>query len=178
MLIEDYELEVYTPPCDPGTERFAVRAHLYVDISNVLPYLNTTLRGAIYYSSANALTWKKGGHNIAFHAFEIAVSNVENREGAKHEIEGIVDLVNRCWERRSEIEPDTTTRQRPTPMAIFKLLPHTNCKECGEETCYTFALKIATSQKKLSDCPTMAHPQYADKRAELEAMIIEAPAIG
>jgi hypothetical protein len=82
MLIEKYDLEVFTPPCDPGAERYAARARLTVDISEVLPYLNATLRGAIYHPGANALTWKKGGHNIAFHAYEIAASNVEDREGA------------------------------------------------------------------------------------------------
>jgi len=178
MLIEKYDIEVFTPPCEPGTERYAARARLTVDISEILPYLNATLRGAVYLPQANALTWKKGGHNIAFHAYEIATSNVEDRDGAEKELKGLVDLVNRTWERRAEITPDTTTRQRPTPMAIFKLLPQTNCKQCGEPTCYTFALKLSASQKTLADCLPLAEPQYADKRSGLKAIIIEAPAIG
>ncbi len=178
MLVEQYDLEVFTPPCDPKAERYAARARLMVDISETLPYLNATLRGAVYLPTANALTWKKAGHNIAFHAYEIAVSNVEDRDGAEKELQGLVDLVNRTWERRAEITPDTTTRQRPTSMAIFKLLPQTNCKQCGEPTCYTFALKLAVSQKKLADCPPLAEAQYAEKHAELEAILIEAPAIG
>ncbi len=47
------------------------------------------------YPAANALTWKKGGHNIAFHAYEIATSNVEDRDGAEKELKGLIDLVNR-----------------------------------------------------------------------------------
>ena len=177
-MIENYELEVFTPPCDPGAERYAARARLVIDISDVLPYLNATLRGAIYHPNAKALTWKKGGHNIAFHAYEIATSNVEDREGAEKEIKGLIDVVNRTWERRNEITPDTTTRQRPTPMAIYKLLPNTNCKQCGDPTCYSFALKLAASQKKLADCPALLESQYTEKLAALEEMIIEAPAIG
>ena len=61
---------------------------------------------------------------------------------------------------------------------IYKLLPQTNCKECGEPTCYTFALKLAVSQRKVEDCPPLAEAQYADKRNELEAICIEAPSIG
>lgn len=177
MLIEKYDVEVFTPPCEPGAERYAARARLTVDISEVLPYLNATLRGAVYLPEAKALTWKKGGHNIAFHAYEIATSNVEDRDGAEKELRGLIDLVNRTWERRAEITPDHTTRQRPTPMAIYKLLPNTNCKKCGEPTCYSFALKLTASQKKLADCPPLFEPQYAEKRAALEAIIIEAPAI-
>ncbi|HSF80294.1 MAG TPA: (Fe-S)-binding protein [Anaerolineales bacterium] len=177
MLIEQYDLEVFTPPCEPGAERYAARARLMVDISDALPYLNSTLRGAVYHQEAQALTWKKGGHNIAFHPYEIATSNVEDREGAEKELKGLIDLVNRTWERRADITPDTTTRQRPTSMAIFKLLPQTNCKQCGEPTCYTFALKLAVSQKKLADCPPLFEPPYVDKLVALEEIIIEAPAI-
>jgi ArsR family metal-binding transcriptional regulator len=178
MLIEKYDLEVFTPPCEPGAERYAAKARLIADISEVLPYLNATLRGAIYHPGAQALTWKKGGHNIAFHAYEIATSNVEDRDGAEKELKGLIDLVNRTWERRTEITPDTTTRQRPTPMAIYKLLPNTNCKKCGEPTCYSFALKLAAAQKKLAGCPLLTEPQYAEKLAALEEIVIEAPAIG
>ena len=106
MLIEHYDLDIFTPPCDPGAERFSAKALLLTDISEALPYLNATLRGAVYTQAAAALTWKKGGHNIAFHAYEIATSNVEDRDAAVKELEGLVDLVNRTWERRAEITPD------------------------------------------------------------------------
>ena len=178
MLIENYDLDVFSPPCDPGSERYAARALLNVDISPVLPYLNATLRGAIYLPEAQALTWKKGGHNNAFHSYEIATSNVEDRDGAEKELKGLVDLVNCTWERRAEITPDTITHQRPTPMAIYKLLPNTNCKKCGEPTCYTFALRISTSQKHLADCPPLSEPQYAEKRAALDKIVSETPEIG
>jgi ArsR family metal-binding transcriptional regulator len=178
MLIEKYDVEVFTPPCEPGAERFSAVARLTADISEILPYLNATLRGAIYLPEANALTWKKGGHNIAFHAYQVATSNAEDRDGAEKELKGLIDLVNRTWERRAEITPDTATRQRPTPMGIYKLLPNTNCKQCGEATCYSFALKLAAAQRKLADCPPLADPQYADKFAALQKIIIEAPAIG
>lgn len=178
MLVEKYEVEVFTPPCEPGAERYAARARLMDDISEALPYLNATLRGAVYHREANALTWKKGGHNVAFHAYEIATSNVEDRGGAEVELKGLIDLVNRTWERRDEITPDTTTRQRPAPMAVFKLLPGTNCRKCGEPTCYSFALKLAASQKALADCQPLIELQYAENLAALETIFIDAPRIG
>jgi ArsR family metal-binding transcriptional regulator len=53
-------------------------------------------------------------------------------------------------------------------MAIFKLLPQTNCKACGEPTCYTFALKLAASQRKFNDCPLLLEPQFAEKLSALQ----------
>ena len=178
MLIEHYDLKVYTPPCDPGAERFSAFAELAVDISEVLPYLNATLHGAIYYRAANALTWKKGGHNLAFHAYQIATSNVEDYDAAVKEIDGLIKLINRTWERRSEIVPDYETRQRPPLMTVYKLLPQTNCKQCGEPTCYSFAIKLTVSQKQLAECPPLAEPHYAEKLAALQDLVIDAPAIG
>ena len=178
MLIEDYDLELFTPPCDPGAERFAATARLITDISAVFPYLNATLRGAVYHRVAQVLTWKKGGHNIAFHAYEISTSNVQDRDAAIQEIEGLIVLVNRTWERRDEIEPDYKTHQRPTPMAVYNLLPRTNCKQCGEPSCYYFALKLAASQRKVTDCPPLFEPQHTESMTALRAIIIEAPAIG
>jgi len=178
MLIDDYDLELFTPPCEPGAERWSAIARLKVDISEVLPYLNATLRGAIYNYAAKALTWKKGGRNTAFHPYEIAASNLEDRAEAEQVITGLIKTVNRTWEKRAEIEPDFETRQRPTPMALFKLLPGTNCKVCGQPTCFTFALKLAAGQQKLEECPPLLEPEYADRLAQLRALVIDAPAVG
>lgn len=40
-----------------------------------------------------------------------------------------------------------------TGIAIFKLLPKTNCKECGEPTCLAFAMKLAAGRAELVLCP-------------------------
>lgn len=162
MLIERYDLKVFTPPCDPGAERFSAFAELAVDISEVLPYLNATLRGAIYHRSANALTWKRSGHAIAFHASQIATSNVEDYEAAVAEIDSLIELVNHTWEQRAEITPDSETRQRAPLMVVYRLLPQTNCKQCGEPTCYSFAIKLVASQQKLVACAPLFKPPYAE----------------
>lgn len=178
MLITRYEVQVFTPPCEPGAERYAAKALLADDVSEVLPYLNAQLRGAVYHRKAHALTWKKGGHNIAFHPYEIATSNVADRADAVKELAGLVDLVNRTWARRDEIEPSYEARQRPAPMAVYQLLPQTNCRECGEPTCFTFALKLVAAQKTPADCPQLQVPSRAEQLAALEALLPGAPAIG
>jgi len=38
-------------------------------------------------------------------------------------------------------------------LQINKLLPKTNCKECGSDTCLAFAMKLASKKASLSDCP-------------------------
>jgi len=38
-------------------------------------------------------------------------------------------------------------------LQIYKLLPKTNCKECGFPTCLAFAMKLAAKQAELDTCP-------------------------
>jgi acetyl-CoA decarbonylase/synthase complex subunit gamma len=40
-----------------------------------------------------------------------------------------------------------------TGLQIQKLLPKTNCKECGSNTCLAFALKLASKKVELAKCP-------------------------
>jgi ArsR family metal-binding transcriptional regulator len=177
MLIEHYDLDVFTPPHEAGVEKFTAIARLTANISKVLPYLNAICRGALYQRAANALTWKKGEHHLTFHAYQIAAGNVADYETAVAEIDELVTLINRTWERRAEITPDYETRQRPPLMAIYKLLPQTNCQQCGEPTCYAFAIKLATLQRTLADCPPLFKAPYADQLAALNDLIGDIPAI-
>ena len=40
-----------------------------------------------------------------------------------------------------------------TGIEIFKMLPKTNCQECGVPTCMAFAMKLAAGQAELDACP-------------------------
>lgn len=44
---------------------------------------------------------------------------------------------------------------------IYKLLPQTNCKECGFPTCLAFAMKLAAKQVELSACPYVSEESKA-----------------
>lgn len=166
MRVDDYELEVFTPPCKPGAERYSAVAHLPNSIAEALPYLNATLTGANYMPSAKALTWKRGGHLVAFHADRVAVSNVVDREEAVSELERIIELINHTWDRRAEITPDFQARKRPPPMAIYRLLPRTNCCECGQATCMAFAFSLSKGDCTMVECPGLT----SEQRAALETL--------
>ena len=50
-------------------------------------------------------------------------------------------------------------------MQIYRLLPRTNCKECGYPTCLAFAMKLAAKQADLADCPYVSE----ESKSKLEA---------
>jgi len=51
---------------------------------------------------------------------------------------------------------------------IYKLLPKTNCKECGFPTCMAFGLKLSAKQVELSACPYVSEEAKAQLAASSE----------
>src|SRR5512143_616908 len=43
-----------------------------------------------------------------------------------------------------------------TGLQIYKFLPKTNCKKCGQPTCLAFAMKLAQKQAELTACPDIS----------------------
>lgn len=171
ILVQGYQLDIFAPACDPGAESWSVKAALDDDIGAALPYLNTALQGAIYNHAAGALTWRLEGHAIAIRSREIAVSNLSDRDSAAIEVQRIADLINRIWDRRAEITPSIEMRQRLKPMDVYKLLPATNCKACGQPTCFTFALKMTAGEVEPEQCPPLFTDAYCEKRDKLVALL-------
>jgi acetyl-CoA decarbonylase/synthase complex subunit gamma len=58
-----------------------------------------------------------------------------------------------------------------TGLQIYKLLPQTNCKECGFPTCLAFAMKLAAKQAELVACP------YVSEGAKAQLAAAAAPPI-
>ena len=56
-------------------------------------------------------------------------------------------------------------------LQIYKLLPKTNCKECGFPTCLAFAMKLAQKGTELDKCP------YVDDEAKTALDAASAPPI-
>jgi acetyl-CoA decarbonylase/synthase complex subunit gamma len=64
-----------------------------------------------------------------------------------------------------------------TGIEIFKLLPKTNCKECGYPTCLAFAMALASGKAELDKCPYVSD-EVREKLAAASAPPIRPVKIG
>ena len=64
-----------------------------------------------------------------------------------------------------------------TGIQIFKLLPKTNCKECGVPTCLAFAMNLASGKAELDDCPYVSD-EAKEQLAEASAPPIRPISLG
>ena len=64
-----------------------------------------------------------------------------------------------------------------TGIQIFKLLPKTNCAECGVPTCLAFAMNLAAGKAELDSCPYVSD-EAKEQLAEASAPPIRPVSIG
>lgn len=59
----------------------------------------------------------------------------------------------------------------PSPMEIYALLPKTNCKICGEQTCMSFAFKLLRKEKRIEECKPLYEPEFEVNRRRIEEIL-------
>lgn len=65
----------------------------------------------------------------------------------------------------------------PTAIEFFKLLPKTNCKDCGQPTCLAFAMLMANQKAKIEDCPHIQQ-EAKDTLNEASAPLVRTVLVG
>lgn len=161
-LIEEYDIELREPECVPGAPVYSAKVNIPNDVCEVMPYLNAILDRAFYSGDNQFIVWKDGERKYALRPHELAVSTIFNREQAHELVDKTVAEINRVWERRGEITPDNTKRTPPKVLDILKLLPRTNCKDCGLQSCMAFAAELVEGNLRLEDCPYLLEEENAE----------------
>ena len=155
MLLESYEKEIFRPECNPSFQSLHCIAKLDQDVSEALPYLNAVLGGFEYLMDPPAVTFRIHGKIITVHPREIAVNALKDEEEADKILEWLKREINGAWENRAKIEPSCEGVLKPKVFEILKLLPKTNCQECGQPTCMVFSSLLLEGAKGVDDCPSL-----------------------
>jgi len=58
-----------------------------------------------------------------------------------------------------------------SPIDAYKLLPRTNCKECGEANCMAFAAKLVNREMPPEDCPPLLKKEQEENYKKLKEML-------
>ena len=175
FIAKDYDLHLEAPACEPGAEYWNATARFAEDMSAAFPYLNAEWKDVIYSPGAQQITWRFDDHAVAIKPREITISNLPDRDAATLAMEKIVAEINRICMERENLTPLHTPRKRLVAMEVYQLLPQTNCKLCGQASCFAFASKLTVGEAEVASCtPLFDDPQYAEKRAALQAMLASA----
>jgi len=87
----------------------------------------------------------------------------------------LLDLLTKAYDYFSNYGmPSSETleaRSKLSPMMVYNYLPKLNCEKCNEKSCFTFAIKLISGERKLEECmPLMKEIKYHDKKKFLEKL--------
>jgi len=159
MTLNVYRKEIMNPACNHNFQSVHCIAHLDDDIGEVLPYLNSTLGGDIYIKDPPSLTLRVHGKLITLYPRKIAVNALKDEAEADNILEWLKKEINDAWDNRSSIEPKYNNAPKPHILEIYKLLPRTNCRKCGQPTCMMFSSLASEGAKGPEDCPALTREQ-------------------
>ena len=132
-------------------------ARLNQHVGEALPYLNAMLGGYIYIKNPPLLTFHYSqGKLIIVDADSVTINCVKNQIEAKEILVWLQQEINTAWKNREEITPKYTAAPWPQSANILRLLPKTDCGQCGQPTCIAFASMVVDGYKNAKDCPTMS----------------------
>jgi ArsR family metal-binding transcriptional regulator len=154
-------------PCLAEPVRIRFVAEFDRDISEVMPYVNAVIDGAIYNHAGHSITLKKGDKIIGVEGKQIAANQVIDMKDAENLIQWFKEIVNTCYEKRDSIKPNYERRGKLTALDIYRFLPGTNCKRCGELTCLALAVKVADGEKSIIVCADLLSGKFDEKKNEL-----------
>jgi len=143
---------MYLGPCVADETKIRLIAHLDGDLGPVLPYLNAVIPQASYTPAAETLTYMDGYRMIALYRHRITIAKADEIVDGWRGLEEIRQLAVQTWKDRHMIEPSFEIRKKPPALEIFKRLPRTNCRLCGDPSCLAFAVRVWTGEAPATLC--------------------------
>ncbi len=169
-LINGYELEMFSPPCDPGSPVWVARVKTDAILGPVMPYLNAEVKNGFYDPRIPTIVWREGAHKFALRDSTISINNLKDRNHAERVAKKAIERINDVWERRDKITPDQTTRIPPKLLDVLRMLPRTNCGKCGLPSCMAFAASLIEGERCVEDCPVLLEDEMTENLRNLREM--------
>ena len=166
MFLEDIRI-VKTSPCLAEENLLRIEAVLASSIIELLPYINSVLPNPNYDPEKHMITFKKGEKLFFLTESQVSITKLVNMTDAYGETDWLKDLINDIYNRKKDIIPIHERRSRPGPIAIYKLLPKTNCKKCGELTCLAFATRLNAQETDLKLCIDLFTDKYSEEKDKM-----------
>jgi ArsR family metal-binding transcriptional regulator len=175
-VIKDARMRLRLPECNPSSDKLNAVFELDTDIADILPYLNSVLKGFQYNDKEKILVLKKSGRLITIRPREVAITKVQDEGEAKEIFEEIKSVIEETYEERETITPSYAAPPLPTSKDILDLLPKTDCKGCGKQSCRAFAwdlyLRFVNDEPlDPSKCPHLLTPEFGSNYERLRKIL-------
>lgn len=132
--------------------------HFDDDLTFLFPYINAIASEAELYDNPNIVRFVFDKVYCVVYPERCIATPLKDREHAKEFREKLFVFLNEIVEKKNDIIPKFKVFQKIPVTDIIKLLPKNNCKDCGFNSCMTFAAMLSKQQVHPSKCPHIGLP--------------------
>lgn len=138
--------------------KFGARLEVDNDLSLLFPYVNSSIKGSLYFGNPERVQFLFGGVQCTLYSYEIIAAAFQDQEHALDFGELLMNFLNDLYDRKDSIAPNYRKVRTLSPLEVYKILPRTNCGECGLPSCLAFAGALSKGKASVNQCPGIARP--------------------
>jgi DNA-binding CsgD family transcriptional regulator/ArsR family metal-binding transcriptional regulator len=157
----DFSLRMPGPLLGKGSPEDGVMIaefKLAADVSCLAPYINAVVQRAVYFEKPPYIKFMLDGFLCTICQDSGAAAAFSDRPQALEFMERLLVFLNDIDRRKDSIEPNHRRYRPISVLDIFRLLPQTNCRECGYATCMAFAAALSKGKTISPRCPGFSRP--------------------
>ncbi len=139
-------------------QRYNAKFKLDCEILHLFPYINAEVEGTQFQTKPSYVKFIYKGRLCILYPTEGAFTPVENKADAFDFLESLIKLLLNIADCKKSIVPDYREYRPVSTVEVLKILPGTNCRDCGFSTCLAFAAALSRQKTIMTKCPYLPKP--------------------
>jgi len=158
-------------PCIADSSKFRIIARYEPALEGALKLLEPLFPRARYSDKIGALIIQRGNILITLYSSgNVTMTMIKSESEAREILNDLRNTINRAI--AEGITPAPRERIRVDHAEIYNYLPRTDCRKCGEQSCYAFAIRLAAGETVLDRCSPLLEADYATNLEHLRALLV------
>ncbi|HPS92005.1 MAG TPA: (Fe-S)-binding protein [Methanothrix sp.] len=156
-------------PCIADASKFRIIARMEPQLGGSLKLLEPLFARARYSERIGALIIQKDNVLITLYSTgNVTMTMISSDAEARAVLQELKDTINKAI--ASGVTPAAREKVKVDHAEIYKYLPKTDCKICGEQSCYAFAIRLVGGEIALEKCTPLLEPKFATSLETLRAL--------
>ena len=174
-LVQRIEMEEISV-CVADADKIKFIAQADRSLAEVLSILYLYLPNANYSEGLGMVSYKQNQRlATVFSTGKISMTYVKDKQEADRLLKELRGLINRAITYHiihgSPHQKLIDAKRRLSVKTVYDSLPRTNCKECGEDSCYAFAIRLTNGDLSLDACKPILAASHVEKATHLRNMM-------
>jgi ArsR family metal-binding transcriptional regulator len=157
-------------PCIADTSKFRIIARVSPPLSGALKLLEPLFPRARYSEKIGALIIQKGNILITLYGTgNVTMTMIKSEQEAKDLLEDLRKTIDEAITKG--VTPVPREKVKVDHAEIYQYLPKTDCGICGEQSCYSFAIRLVGRETALDKCTPLLETRYTTNLEHLKALL-------